>query len=84
MRKREKGREGERMQVCVHVHTSLGEGQRENQAPCCVGIQGPGIMTWAEGRHLMNWATQVLLDSFLKIKQQVKMYIKNSAKFMVK
>ena len=35
--------------------------EREKQAPCWAGagFQAPGIMTWAEGRHLTNWTTQV-------------------------
>ena len=27
-----------------------------------LGSQDPGIMTWAEGRHLTNWATQVSMQ----------------------
>jgi len=52
------------------------ERQREKQAPkeqrarCGTRSQDPGIVTWAEGRRLTDWATQAshepdLKDSFL-------------------
>ena len=41
---------------------SGGGGQRKKQTEQGVGgraqSQDPGIMTWAEGRHLTYWATQ--------------------------
>ena len=30
----------------------------EQRAWCGTQSQNPGIMTWAEGRHLSDWATQ--------------------------
>ena len=41
-----------------------GEGQREKQASHWAGpgSQDPGTMTWAEGRCLADWATQVPHD----------------------
>ena len=47
-----------------------GEEQRERRLPREQGAQSgapsqnPGIMTWAEGRHLTQWATQVPLFQF--------------------
>ena len=48
-----------------------GRGRGRNRLPMEHGAQfgawshDPGIMTWAEGRHLTNWATQVPPHSFI-------------------
>ena len=36
----------------------------EQGAYCGAPSQDPGIMTWAEGRHLTDWATQAPLEGF--------------------
>ena len=49
-----------------------GEEEREKQAPfeqgvqCGAQSQDPEIMTWSEGRHLTDWATQVPLKFFVE------------------
>ena len=48
------------------MHTSEGRGgqKEKKQTPCweCKALsQDPGIMIWAQGRHLTDWATQAPL-----------------------
>ena len=51
--------------------------EREKQTPNRVGSwceawsRDPGVMTWAKGRHLTNWATQVPQEQHLNGTRQV-------------
>jgi len=60
--------------VWEHKQREAGRGwsrlPTEQGAWCGTQSQGPGIMTWAEGRHSIDWATQVFWCIFIWHSQQ--------------